>query len=160
MMERRILDWRFVAAFAFMLLVATAAWGFVERNRQTNALIAIADRTTSEYDRLSTQIEALNGQAAAAARASVAQRKALRKQNREQAARLQALLDYLRAHGIAIPQTFAPQDGGGAHPKGPGPRGPKPTHLASPGPTATPTPTDPSLTDVVCGLLAVPLICP
>ena len=155
MMERQILDWRFVAAFAFMTLVLVASWGFVHRQHQVDGLIVVSQRTTAQVQRLSDQLDALKAQAAEDASASLQQRNSLRKQNHQLAAQLQALLDYLTAHGIVVPNLkVATSSGGGGSPKGRGHHQPRPHHPAPATPGATPAPTAPSA-DPLCDFLPV-----
>lgn len=166
MMERRIFDWRFVLAFAVLMLAAVASWGFVQRQQQIDGLIVISQRTTAQVQVLNDQLDQLQADADAAEVAASAERDRLRQQNRVERAQFRTLLKYLREQGIDVPQSLVRREiGGGASPKGRGPRGPDPTPprppllpvpLVSPGPTATPTPTSPSLTDQLCALLRLP----
>jgi len=160
-LDRKIIDWRFLAMLVVMLLVATACWGFVARQNQVDRLIDISQRSTKQVEVLTAKVDAQNAQADAQSRVAAQQRAALRKQNRDLTTQLQALVDYLTAHGIAVP-TLTPassSSGGGANPKDvPAGPPPHPKHPESPGPTATPAPTTRGIDlGLLCELL--PILC-
>jgi hypothetical protein len=155
----REIRWGFVLVAACALVLAlTVCWVIVHKVNQSDQIVRVAASSADQVERLNAQLDAQ-------AKATEAQRADLQRQNRLTRSQLRALLRYLRAHGIEVPQTALTvrDDGGGSSPKGSGPRGPKPRPSkppASPAPTATPTPTaspDP-VTELACRLL--PLLCP
>jgi hypothetical protein len=159
----RELRWTFVAVLSCaLMLTATLCWGIVHRVNQSDEIVHIAASNADTVERLNDQIDVLNTRLGQQAKAAERQRNTLQRQNRALTAQLAALVKFLRAHGLSVPDAVARTGPRADRPKGPGPRGPKPrqSHPASPDPTATPTPTAPGALDPVCGLLAAPLICP
>jgi Flp pilus assembly protein TadB len=159
----RELRWSFIAVLACaLMLTATLCWGIVHRVNQSDDIVHIAASNADTVERLNDQIDILNTRLAEQAQAAEQQRTTLQRQNRALTHQLDALVKFLRAHGLSVPDTVARAGPETTSPKGHGPRGPKPRPKppATPGPTATPTPTTPGVTDVLCGLVPVPLICP
>ena len=154
----REVRWSFVVVFACAVMFAvTLCWAIVHKVNQSDEIIHVAASQAAQVDRLTDQFDA---QAAESAR----QRRQLKAQNRQVHAELTALLRYLRAHGIEVPQTAltppAPRES--SRPKGPAQATPSPrptpsSGQASPAPTATPTPDTTPGPDVLCTL--VPLTC-
>jgi hypothetical protein len=153
----REVRWSFIVVFACAVaLTVTICWVIVHKVNQSEDIAAVAAANAAQVNRLSDQIDA---QAAESER----QRRQLKTQNRQVHAELTALLRYLRAHGIEVPQTAltAPvKPSGSTRPKAePARPTPHPTAPASPAPTATPTPRTPGTgPDVLCAL--APLTCP
>lgn len=153
----REVRWAFIVVFVCAVaLTATICWAVVHKVSQSDGIVRVAATNAAQVDRLSDQIDA---QAAESAR----QRRLLKAQNRQVHAELTALLRYLRAHGIEVPQTALtppvtrseptrPKAGKAQPSRRPSPSGP-----ASPAPTATPTPSTGPVPDP-CQL--VPLMCP
>ena len=151
----------YVAAVAVLAIIATVCWGIVHKINQSDVIVSIAAANADQVERLNTQLDAQT-------KAAEGQREELKRQNRLTREQLRALLRYLRAHGIEVPQTALtppPRDEGSVtRPKAAGPsQGPKPTpspsppHPASPAPTAGPTPTpSPGPIGPLCDLLALP----
>jgi hypothetical protein len=149
----RELRWGFwLVAACTLALALTVCWAIVHKVNQSDDIVRVAASNAAQVNRLSDQIDA---QAVESAR----QRRLLKDQNRQVHAELTALLRYLRAHGIEVPQTALTPEvkpSESTRPKaGKAQPAPHPTHPASPAPTATPTPTSPSLGDSLCGLLNV-----
>jgi hypothetical protein len=152
----REVRWSFIVVFACAAVFAvTICWAIVHKVNQSDEIVHVAASQAAQVDRLTDQFDA---QAAESAR----QRRQLKAQNRQVHAELTALLRYLRAHGIEVPQTAltapAPRESG--HPKARTSSTPRPHQSgpASPAPTATPTPSTPSPgPDVLCTF--VPLTC-
>lgn len=134
--------------------------GEVQQLRQENAglrtdLTAAQVAAAREREQAARQIQDL-----------LATNRTLVSQNHATRAQLTALVDYLHAHGLAVPQvlTTAPEDRPRpkARPTEPGPSpspSPSPTPPApgpTPGPSPTPGPPDGPL-ELVCSL--VPLLC-
>lgn len=152
--------WSFAVVFLCAIaLTATISWGVVHKVNQSDQIVRIAASSADQVERLNAQ---LDEQAAA----NEVQRAELQRQNRLTRAQLRALLRYLRAHGIEVPQTaLTPparaDQGSVTRPKADGPQGPKPapspspSHPASPAttappsPTASPTPTGSPLCDLL-----------
>lgn len=145
--------WSFAVVFlCAVALTATISWGVVHKVNQSDQIVRIAASSADQVERLNAQLDAQGAQLAAQAAASEAQRAELQRQNRLTRAQLRALLRYLRAHGIEVPQTaLTPparaDQGSVTRPKADGPQGPKPapspspSHPASPATTAPPSPT-------------------
>lgn len=161
---RRIFDWRFVAMFCVMLLVSVAAYAFVRRVNQTDALVDTARQAAHtsaeqavELGELRKANEELQADSARRSRVASAERDQLARQVTQLQRELVALTTYLRQHNINVPSSVTSPRAGVTRPKvpAPGPRGP-----AGPpgGPTGAPTPT-PGVTDPLCALLpsCVPL---
>jgi hypothetical protein len=160
-MGRRIFDWRFVVALAFMMLTVVACWGFVERNAEISRLINVAQRSeeiavAARHDQADADARA--AEQVAALRRQVADLKhQARIRSQQQAAQQKALLDYLHSLGITVPRTvyLTPRATGGGG--GSGPKAPAPRHHPAPGsPGSTPAPTAPSA-DLLCEL--APALC-
>lgn len=99
MKRRRLLDWRLCAAIGALLLVGYVVWsGFDAAHR---ADVAIA--TMQEHDHDAAQDRAA---AAEDRRTAAENQKALLDYTAALAARQDALLAYLRAHGVHLPQRL------------------------------------------------------
>lgn len=142
---KETLDWRLVVSIIVLMLVATACWGFVARQRENQSLADAARRGAVTIHSLNEKVDDLTAQLAkqrveqkqANAKAT-AQRIALRKQNRQLSRALQGLLQVLKDNGITVPQGFISNLGTGgsrgskprkrhhAAPQGPGNSGPHP----------------------------------
>lgn len=133
--------WSFVVAFlCAAVLTGTISWGVVHKVNQSDQIVRIAASSADQVERLNAQLDAQ-------AKASQAQRDELMQQNRLTRTQLRALLRYLRAHGIQVPQTALtpapkrlpaePEPGTTTRPKASGPTG---TPAAPTGPVADPAP--------------------
>lgn len=158
----REVRWSFIVVFACAVtLTGTITWGVVQKIDESDRIVAIAAANADQVQRLNTQLDAQ-------AEAAKAQRLQLQRANHEIKAQLRALLRYLRAHRIAVPQTALTPIPGATpqatvtRPKAPTPRGPRPSpsHAAEPAPTPPPSPTtSPGPVGSLCDLLTAPA-CP
>jgi hypothetical protein len=164
----RELRWSFyVAALAAIALTTVLIWAIVQRVNQSDDIVHVAASNADQVQRLSNQVDALTEQLVEQAAANQRQVNGLRAQNKAQRRQLTALVDYLRSHGLGIPKVAAAESGGAGRPKGsatssgtssPKPR--KPPAPATPAPTSTPRPTQAeAVTELLCSLLPLPLIC-
>lgn len=163
--EVRLTAW--FCAIGFIILATTGAWAIVHKVNQSDQIVRVATSAADQVERLNAQLDTQAKADAIQRAADAAQRAELQRQNQLTRAQLQALLRYLRAHGIQVPQTALtppPDHGTVTRPKGTGPRGPAPkphqpaplpTPLSgSPTPTAPPSPTpSPDLVGSLCDLL-------
>lgn len=142
----REVRWAFyVVAACGLLLTVTLCWGIVHRVNQSDDIVHIAASNADTVQRLNDQIDQLNVQLAKQDRAADRQRTVLRRQNRALHHQLDVLVDFLRAHGLPVPQvvTSASRGSGGggsepskrptAEPTGPGNSGTHANPNAEPG---------------------------
>lgn len=167
---RSLVDWKWLAMLAIVMLVATLCYGAVKRANQADELIGISRQNSDSLTALTTQIRDMQADQDARAALAGAERDQLQAQNRALQTQIKALYDWLRSHNIdvptiagdshqatpnrATPRQVAP--GTVNRPKAPGR---KPPGLTTPGkppgkppatpsnPTSPPRPTSPGGTD-------------
>lgn len=153
---RRILDWKFCIALAFLLAVSSFCWNSLQSTAQVQSLIRIADSTTSQSEKNGHLIQQLQRQLAA--QSDVAHDRSLRDE-----AQNKALIRVLRKAGIKVPDSLInPGPGGVTGPKA-RPGHPGKPGTGKPGPTGNPTHTPGggdgmlcNLNPALCGLPTVP----
>lgn len=140
--RQKIFSWRFVAMFAVILLVSIAAYAFVRRVNQTDALVDTAQQAVRTSARQADELAELRAadkrqQVITDRRSEVASRERdqLLRQVRQLQKQLTTLTTYLREHNISVPFSVnRPRAGSSTRPKAPH----RPTSRG------TPTPTEPS----------------
>lgn len=161
MIARKVFNWRFVAMFVVMLLVSVAAYAFVRRVNQTDALVDTARQAVRTSARQADELAELRqinkhqaAQSTQRSKVASAERNQLSNQVTELQKQLAALTTFLRENNINVPSSVSTPRAGATRPKGRKPG--KPRHVGPGTPPGTPTPT-PSAGDPLCDL--VPMAC-
>lgn len=102
-MRRTILDWRFLAMLTVLVLVLVICWGFVQRVRQAETLIAVAEHSAQVAAQQGDELKEQRRMQRSRALQASAERDQLLAQIRGLQAQLASLGKYLRVRGIDVP---------------------------------------------------------
>lgn len=104
--ERRFFDWRWWVSLTMFLMVMWIIWTGIEAQRESAAKSKRIDQLISEVRQQDTEAQADTSAFAENQRMMLVYIKTLATRSQRQDQNTVALLAYLRAHGVAVPERF------------------------------------------------------